>query len=116
MRSARVSLGAMMAALDPVALAAQLSRIEQRQTAYEVVAHKLIGMLEVHNEKLDAILAACTDEPPPSPVVDLLRRLVDAASEQTALLRALPETIAHTVRDEVDRELNGGDPEPEWTP
>src|SRR5438874_237975 len=30
--------------------------IEQRQAAYEIVAHWLIGMLEVHKEKRDAIL------------------------------------------------------------
>ena len=53
-------------------LAAALARIEQRQAAYEVVAHRLIGMLEVHNEKLDAILEAATVEPGPSPTTEVL--------------------------------------------
>jgi hypothetical protein len=53
-------------------LAAALARIEQRQAAYEVVAHRLIGMLEIHNEKLDAILEAATVEPGPSPTTEVL--------------------------------------------
>lgn len=46
---------------------AALARIEQRQAAYEQVAHSILGMMEVHNEKLDAILEAATVEPGPSP-------------------------------------------------
>lgn len=35
--------------MDDGELARVLARIEQRQAAYEVVAHRLIGILDVHN-------------------------------------------------------------------
>ena len=57
-------------------LTATLARIEQRQAAYEVVAHRLIGMLEIHNEKLDAILEAATVEPGPSPTTEVLQQIL----------------------------------------
>jgi hypothetical protein len=41
-------------------------RIEERQAAYEQVAHRILGLLQVHNEKLDAILEAAVGEPGPS--------------------------------------------------
>ena len=44
---------------DVAALAEALARIEKRQAVYETVAHRMIGMMEVHNEKLDAILGGC---------------------------------------------------------
>ena len=78
-----------------------LDRIEQRQAAYEVVAHRILGMLEVHNEKLDAILEAATVEPGPSPVADTLKQILLAMNATTAALNRLPEAIATTIRDEL---------------
>lgn len=82
-----------------------LARIEERQAAYEVVAHRIVGMLEVHNEKLDAILEAATTEPGPSPVAEALKELVAAVEDQTQLLTSLPDVLAVAIREELQREL-----------
>jgi len=81
------------------------ARIEQRQAAYEVVAHRIIGMLEVHNEKLDAILEAATVEPAPSPLAEALAQILASMREQTALLTGLPAALGETIRDELQKEL-----------
>ena len=88
-------------------LAAALARIEQRQAAYEVVAHRLIGMLEIHNEKLDAILEAATVEPGPSPTTEVLTQILAAMQLQTELLQGLPDAIGEIIREELD---------PDWEP
>ena len=85
-------------------IAEALARIEQRQAAYEVVAHRLIGMLEVHNEKLDAILEAATVEPGPSPTAEILTQILATMQEQTALLQGLPDAIGDIIRDELEAE------------
>ena len=81
-----------------------LARIEQCQAAYEVVAHRLLGILEVHNEKLDAILEAATIEPGPSPTTEVLTQILATIQRQTALLEGLPEAISETIRDEMQRD------------
>ena len=72
---------------------ATLQRIEQRQAAYEVVAHRILGMHEVHNEKLDAILSALAKEPPPSPVSAALTDMLVSMRQQAALLSGLPDAL-----------------------
>ena len=91
-----------------------LARIEQRQAAYEVVAHRMIGMLEVHNEKLDAILEAATVEPGPSPTVEVLKQILASMQAQEAILAGLPAALGETIRDELQKELEaeGYDTEP----
>ena len=84
-----------------------LARIEQRQAAYEVVAHRLIGMLEIHNEKLDAILEAATVEPGPSPTTEVLTQILATMQKQVALLEGLPDAIGEIIREELD---------PDWEP
>ena len=95
-------------------LAAALARIEQRQAAYEVVAHRLLGILEVHNEKLDAILKAATADPGPSPVAEVLKQILVSMQAQEAALAGLPAALGETIRDELQRELEaeGYDTEP----
>ena len=85
---------------------AALARIEQRQAAYEQVAHRIIGAMEVHTEMLTAILKAATVEPGPSPVAEALAVLLAATQEQTRLLSSLPQTLAVTIREEMQRELD----------
>ena len=82
-----------------------LARIEQRQSVYEQVVHRILGCLEIHNEKLDAILEAATVEPGPSPVAEALAALLTATQEQTRLLSDLPGALAVTIREEMQREL-----------
>jgi hypothetical protein len=95
------------------ALRAALTRIEQRQIVHEQVTHRMIDMLAIHNEKLDAILAAATQEPGPSPVLSVLAEILESLREQESLLAELPSTLAVTMRDELQRELDAEDPETE---
>lgn len=87
------------------ALIGAVERIGQRQAAYEVVVHRILGMLEVHNEKLDGILEAATVEPGPSPMAEVLAEILASMREQTALLAGLPAALGETIRDELQKEL-----------
>ena len=91
---------------------AALARVEQRQATIErsqasftEVAHRILDMMEVHNEKLDQVLKAATVEPGPSPVAEALAALLVVTQEQTRLLSSLPQTLAVTIREEMQREL-----------
>jgi hypothetical protein len=92
---------------------AAMARIELRQTIHEQVAHRVIDILAIHNEKLDAILEAATREPGPSPVLGVLAEILESLREQESLLAELPGTLAETIRDELQRELDAEDPEME---
>lgn len=94
-------------------LVAAVGRVEQRQAAYEQVAHRILDTLEVHTEKLDAILEAATQEAGPSPVQELLAEILKSLHEQERLLTGLPDALAETIRDELHRELDAEEPEME---
>ena len=94
-------------------LVAAVGRVEQRQAAYQQVAHRILDALEVHTEKLDAILEAATQEAGPSPVQELLAEILKSLHEQERLLTGLPDALAETVRDELQRELDAEEPEME---
>jgi hypothetical protein len=87
-------------------LKAALARIEQRQIVHEQFAHRVIDMLAIHNEKLDAILEAATREPGPSPVLGVLADILGSLRAQESLLAELPGTLAETIRDEWQRALD----------
>lgn len=87
-------------------LKAALARIERRQTVHEQVALRMVDMLAIHNEKLDAILEAATREPGPSPVLGVLADILESLREQESLLAELPGTLAETIRDEWQRALD----------
>jgi hypothetical protein len=101
-------------------LKAAVARIEQRQIVHEQVAHRVIDMLAIHNEKLDAILAAATQEPGPSPVLGVLVDILESLRAQENLLAELPGTLAETIRDEwraeLDTETEPGVDDPEMEP
>jgi hypothetical protein len=80
-------------------LAAAAARIETRQAAYEEVVHRVLNILEVQNEKLDAILEAATREPGPSPVAEALAAILSSLREQESLLADLPGEITAAMRD-----------------
>jgi hypothetical protein len=90
-------------------LAATVARIEARQAAYEEVARRVLGVLEVHNEKLDAILKAATQEPGPSPVAEALAAILSSLREQESLLMDLPQALTAAMRDELRRGLGDED-------
>ena len=94
-------------------LKAAVARIEVRQTVHDQVARQIIDILAIHNEKLDAILEAANQEPGPSPVLGVLAEILESLREQESLLAELPGTLAVTIRDELQRELDVGDPEME---
>ena len=85
----------------------------------EQVARRVVDMLAIHNEKLDAILEAATREPGPSPVFGVLTEILESLRAQESLLAELPDTLAETIRDEwqrepdMDDEPNAEDPETE---
>ena len=91
---------------------AALARIEQRQIAYEAVAHQTFDTLAVHTEMLQAIMEAATADPGPSPVAEALKQILTAMQETTRLLQQLPEAIGATIREELQREGE----EAEWEP
>jgi hypothetical protein len=90
-------------------LAAAVARIEGRQVAYEAVARRVLDTLEVHTEKLDAILEAATQEPGPSPVAEALAAILSSLREQESLLMDLPQALTAAMRDELRRGLEDED-------
>jgi len=98
-----------MGEIDPTAA---LARIEVRQQAYEVVASRILDTLQIHTEKLDAILEAATQSPGPSPVGETLGQILTALREQGALLEALPSSIAESLR-EMDEDAEMGPAQPD---
>lgn len=93
-------------------LAAALVRIEQRQTAYERVAHEIVAAMGVHTEMLTAILKAATMDPGPSPTAEALHQISVALKQQTALLIQLPEALAGVIRGELAVDLGDDETEP----
>lgn len=93
-------------------LAATLARIEQRQTAYERVAHELVSAIGVQTEMLTAILKAATIDPGPSPVAEALHQIALGQKQQTALLVQLPSMLAAVIREEMELPLEDDDMEP----
>jgi hypothetical protein len=81
-------------------LAAAVARIEVRQAAYEAVARRVLDTLEVHTEKLDAILEAASREPGPSPVAEALAAILSSLREQESLLLDLPQALTEAMRGE----------------
>jgi hypothetical protein len=98
-------------------LVAAVRRVERRQTIHEQVVLRVVDMLAIHNEKLDAILEAATREPGPSPLLGVLEEILETLRAQESLLAALPETLAETIRDEWPGELDAeGDRDTENDP
>ena len=65
-----------------------------------------------------AILEAATQDPGPSPVADALAAILSSLREQESLLQDLPQTLAATIRDELQRDReeetpNGRSDEPD---
>ena len=82
-----------------------IGRLTRAIERFEIVGERIVGMLEVHNEKLDAILDAATQEAGPSLVAMALEQIVAALRDQEQLLLAIPAALAQTVREEMQREL-----------
>ena len=93
-------------------LAATLARIEQRQTAYERVAHELVSAIGTQTEMLTAILKAATIDPGPSPVAEALQQIALGMKQQTALLTQLPDMLAAVIREEMTVDLDDVEMEP----
>jgi hypothetical protein len=86
------------------ALLAVVARIEQRQIAFEHVASRMIDILEVHNEKLDAILEAASQESRTSPALSILESILATLREQESLLADLRDIQESAIRDELPSE------------
>ncbi len=87
-------------------LLAFMERLERAQTAFVTVADRILGCLEIHNEKLDAILEAATEEPVgPSAAAKALQEIAASLNRQEGLLLAIPQSLAQAVRIELQREI-----------
>lgn len=75
--------------------------MEQRIATLELVMQRMIGILEIHGHKLDAILDAATAESGPSETGDLLRQIVTALEEQTETLALMPQVLGQVIRREL---------------
>ena len=95
-------------------LLAAMRRIEERQAVFDQALRRVMGALEIHNEKLDAILAAATREPGPSPVAAMLAEILTTMQDQARLLEELPGALAETIRDELAREGVEMEPAEPW--
>jgi hypothetical protein len=92
---------------------AALARVEQRQAAYELVAHRIIERLEVQSAQLERLIEAASSVPENSPVATALLELARAMGEHTAAIEALPETLGGLISERVEAALyeEGYDPE-----
>jgi len=72
-------------------LLAAVERIEKRQAAYEVVAHKILTCIEVQDEKLNLIVAEMTRDPGPSPTTAVLTEILGVMERQAELLEGMAE-------------------------
>ena len=85
---------------------------EKRLATIEQTLHVVVGLLEIHGAKLNAILEAATAEKGPSETALLLKAIASAQAETNELLQDLPTNIAVMFREELERE----DDDPEMEP
>lgn len=81
----------------------------KRIAIIEQTLHVVVGLLEIHGAKLDAILEAATAKPGPSETTELLKEIVSAQAQTNELLQDLPTNIAVMFRDEMEREEDDGE-------
>jgi len=77
---------------------------DKRLTTIEQTLHIVVGLLEIHGAKLDAILEAATAKSGPSETTELLKEIASAQAQTNELLQDLPTNIAVMFRDELERE------------
>lgn len=70
---------------------AAIERIEKRQAAYEIVAHKILTCIEVQNEKLGLIITEMSRDPGPSPTTAVLTEILGTMRRQAELMEGLAE-------------------------
>lgn len=102
-----------MAENPPKSVAASMVGDDKRITIIEQTLHVMVGILEIHGAKLDAILEAATAKSGPSETAELLKEIVSAQAQTNELLQDLPTNIAVMFRDELERDDDG---EPEMEP
>ena len=76
----------------------------KRIAIIEQTLHVVVGLLEIHGAKLDAILEAATAKSGPSETTELLKEIVFAQAQTNELLQDLPTNIAVMFRDELERD------------
>lgn len=80
-----------------------MSGDDKRLTTIEQTLHIVVGLLEIHGAKLDAILEAATAKSGPSETTELLKGIASAQAQTNELLQDLPTNIAVMFRDELER-------------
>jgi len=68
-----------------------IDRIEKRQAAYEVVAHRILGCLEVHIEKFERLIAEVRGENGGNPITAAVIEMRDDLNRQVELMERIYE-------------------------
>jgi len=79
---------------------AGIDRIEKRQAVYEAVVHRMLTCMEVHNEKIDRLIAEIMRDPGPSPTTAVLSEILATMNRQVELLEQAREDELTPVWDE----------------
>lgn len=89
-----------------------LARLEARQIAHESVMRTMLSIMQMHGEKLDAVLQAATLDPGPSPVAEALQQIALGMKQTNTLLIQLPNMLATVIREEMAVDLDDVEMEP----
>lgn len=68
---------------------AGIDRIEKRQAAYEVVAHRILSCLDMHIEKFDRLIAEVRGENGGNPITASIIEIRDGFNQQVDLLEKI---------------------------
>lgn len=80
---------------------AGIDRIEKRQAAYEVVAHRILGCLEVHIEKFERLIAEVRGENGGNAITSAITEMRDDLNRQVELIeRIYEETLVPDYSDD----------------
>lgn len=70
---------------------AGIDRIEKRQAVYEVVAHRILSCLEIHNEKFERLIAEVRGESGGNAITSAITETRDNSNRQVELLERIYE-------------------------
>ncbi len=70
---------------------AGIDRIEKRQAAYEVVVHRILGCLEIHNEKFERLIAEVRGENGGNAITSAITDIVSNSNRTVAILESIYE-------------------------
>ena len=93
-------------------LATAVQRMRDNQHAVMYSLKAILDILQVHGEKLDAIMTAATQEAGPSPIAKALENIGANMRQTTLTLEELPQRLAAVIADEIAMEIDAATFEP----